>query len=204
MRSAEVLGIVVSLVLSAGVRPASAQAFGVKGGANVSTIAVSPADGLGDVSGKAGVVGGAFLTFHDTSRLSFEVAGQLVQRRFAFAPDVGEPANIRDTVTYVEAPVVVRWSLFGRPTMTVRGVGGVSLGFRVRATESLDGDSFSATDAYKPLDIALVVGAQAEWKNRWLVEGRYQFGVSDVYDVTIGGMKTRQRGLQILAGYRFR
>jgi len=50
----------------------------------------------------------------------------------------------------------------------------------------------------------VVVGGQAEWKNRWVFEGRYLFGLSEVYDVTIGGMQTSQRGFQILVGYRLR
>ena len=94
--------------------------------------------------------------------------------------------------------------------MTIRALGGASMGFRIAATETVSvpdvqaEDSDSVKDAYKPFDFAVVVGAQAEWKSRWVFEGRYLFGLSDVYEVTVGGFETSQRGFQILVGYRFR
>jgi Outer membrane protein beta-barrel domain len=198
MKPALAFVILVSLAPGAAVQPASAQSFGVKGGANFSTVAVTPPDELGvEVSSKVGIVAGGFLTFWDASRLSVEAAGQLAMRRVAFGPD------IEDTITYIEAPAVARYSIVSRPGMKFRGVGGVSFGFRVAASESAGGDSYSVTDAYKSLDIAAVVGAQAEWK-RWLFEGRYLYGFSEAYEVTVGGLKTRQRGVQILVGYRLR
>jgi len=198
MKPALAFVILVSLAPGAAVQPAFAQSFGVKGGANFSTVVVTPPDELGlDVGSKVGIVAGGFLTFWDASRLSVEAAGQLAIRKVAFGPD------IVDTITYIEAPAVIRYAFSNRPTMKIRAVGGVAFGFRVTASESVGGDSYSVTDAYKPLDISAVLGAQAEW-NRWLFEGRYLYGFSEAYEVTAGGLKTRQRGVQILVGYRLR
>jgi len=116
----------------------------------------------------------------------------------AFGPD------ITDTITYIEVPVVARYAFVRGEGMTIRALGGGSMGFRIAASESVVGDSSSVKDAYKPFEFAMVFGGQVEWKNRWVFEGRYLFGLSDVYDVTIGGMETSQRGFQILVGYRLR
>jgi hypothetical protein len=135
---------------------------------------------------------------HDAARLSYELRGQYSMRRVAFGPD------IMDTITFIEVPVVGRYAFVRGEGMTIRALGGGSMGFRLAASESVVGDSSSVTDAYKPFEFAVVVGGQAEWKNRWVFEGRYLFGLTDAYEVTIGGMQTSQRGFQILVGYRLR
>lgn len=192
------VGVLTGLALFAGAESASAQSLWVNGGINLSTVHVSPPESLGDVSGEVGVTAGASLTFHDAARLAYELRGQLSMRRVAFGPD------ITDTITYIEVPVVARYAFVRGEGMTIRALGGGSMAFRIAASESVLGDSSSVKDAYKPFEFAVVVGAQAEWKNRWVFEGRYLFGLSEVYDVTIGGMETSQRGFQILVGYRLR
>jgi len=190
--------VAAGLLLGLAARSAQAQSFGVKGGLNLSTIAVDPKGELGEVTAKAGVTAGGFLTFKETSRLSFEVAGLLSMRRIDFGP------IISDRITYLEAAVVARYPVMTRSGLIVRAVGGIVPAFRLAASESVAGDSASATDAYKAVDIAVTFGAQAEWKKKWTFEARYLFGVSDVYAVTLGSEQTRQRGLQVLVGYRLR
>lgn len=199
MKPALAFTILVSLAPGAAVQPASAQSFGIKGGVNFSTIVATPPEELGDTyRSRVGGLGGAFLAFRDASSMSFEVDGQFAMRRFTFGPDIAY------AITYIEAPVVARYSFFKRPTMNVRALAGGVTGFRLTASESVGGDSSSVKDAYKPVDFAIVVGAQAEWNNRWQIEVRYQFGLTEVFEVTVGALETRQRGLQILVGYRLR
>ena len=192
-------GVLSVLVLLAGSETASAQSLWVKGGINVSTVKVSPAEDLGvDVSGEIGATVGASLGFRDAAPLGVELGGQLSLRRVSFGP------NIQDTITYIEVPALARYAFVRGEEMTIRALGGGSMAFRIAASESVDGDSHSVKDSYKPFEFAVVVGAQAEWKNRWLFEGRYLFGLSDVYEVTVGGLETSQHGFQILVGYRLR
>jgi len=193
-----VTGVLVGLIVLASTATASAQSLGVRGGINLSTIKFSPPEDLGlEPSAEIGVTAGAFLGFRDAAKLSFEVGGQLSMRRVAFGPD------IIDTITYVEVPVVARYAFVRGEGMTIRALGGGSMGFRIAASESVAGDSASVTDSYKPFDFALVVGGQVEWKHRWLFEGRYLYGLSEAYEVT-AGFETRQQGFQILVGYRLR
>ena len=190
---------IAGIVILAGCATASAQSIGVRGGVNVSTIKFTPPEALGlDVSGEIGVTAGAFMGFLEASQLSFELGGQLSMRRVAFGPDIS------NTITYVEVPVMARYAFVGGEGMTIRALGGGSLGFRVAASESVGGDSYSVKDSYKPFDFAVVFGAQAEWKQRWLFEGRYLYGITEAYEVIVGGLESRQRGFQILAGYRLR
>ena len=140
------VGVLTGLALLAGAETASAQSLWLNGGINLSTIHVSPPESLGDVSGEIGVTAGASLTFHDAARLSYELRGQLSMRRVAFGPD------ITDTITYIEVPVVARYAFVRGEGMTIRALGGGSMGFRIAASESVVGDSSSVKDAYKPFE----------------------------------------------------
>ncbi|HXT70807.1 MAG TPA: porin family protein [Vicinamibacterales bacterium] len=193
-----VASLTFTLALSVAVRPAGAQAMGAKGGLTFSTVAVSPAGELGEVSSEPGFAAGGFMTFKESARLSFEIAGLLSQRRIGFGPD------ITDAITYVEVPVLARYPFVNGGNMLVRAVGGVVPALRIAARETVAGSSYDVKDSYKPVDIAVAIGAQAEWKKKWVFEARYLFGVSGVYEVTAGGERTRQRGLQALVGYRLR
>jgi hypothetical protein len=190
--------VVAALMLLGGSATVAAQSLGVKGGVNVSTIKISPPEDVGvDVSGQIGLTAGGFMGFRDAAKLGFELGGQLSIRRVSFGPEIA------DTITYIEVPALARYAFVRTEGTTIRALGGGSLGFRIAASESVSGESSSATDSYKPLDFAIVVGAQVEWKNRWVFEGRYLFGLSDVYEVT-AGFETSQRGFQVLVGYRLR
>ena len=177
---------------------AGAQSLGAKGGINLSTIHVSPSGELGELGSLPGGTFGGYVTFKETSRLSFEVNGFWSIRRISFGP------LITDTLTYVEAPVIARYPVMSREGLVARVTGGVVPAFRISASESVSGESYSVKDAYKAFDLAVVVGGQAEFKNKWTIDVRYLFGVSDVYEVTIGSERTRQWGLQALVGYRLR
>ena len=199
MRRAVIAAVAAGLLLLTTSTIVSAQSLGVRGGINLSTIKSTPSEALGlDASAEVGVTAGGFLGFHDAARLSFEVGGQLSVRRVAFGSD------ITDTITYAEVPAVARYAFVRGEGMTFRALGGACMGFRLTASETVAGQSSSATDSYKPFDVAVVIGAQAEWHQRWLVEGRYLYGLSEPYEVTIGGLESKQQGFQILVGYRFR
>ena len=199
MRRAVIAAVAAGLILLTTSTMVSAQSLGVRGGINLSTIKSTPPEALGlDASAEVGVTAGGFLGVHDAARLSFEVGGQLSVRRVAFGSD------IIDTITYAEVPAVARYAFVRGEGMTVRALGGASMGFRLTASETVAGQSSSATDSYKPFDVAVVIGAQAEWHQRWLFEGRYLYGLSEPYEVTTGGLESKQQGFQILVGYRFR
>lgn len=195
------VGAAAALALLLGTaRTAQGQSLvlGARGGVNLFTVAVSPEGYLGEVKAKAGLVAGGFLIFKDEARLGIEVGAHYAVRRATF------DAVITDTINYFEVPVVARYRLMTRPGLTLRAIAGGNIGILISAKESIGGQSVSATDAIKSTDTGVVAGAQAEWNKKWLFDFRYQYGLSDVYEVTIGGVKTRQNGFQILVGYRLR
>lgn len=179
-------------------QPAAAQALGIKFGVNLSNLAVSPDDALGDVGAKAGILGGGFFTMGEGKRLVVEAGAQVALRRIAFGPD------IEDTLTYLEIPVVVRYRVFRRNTLTVSALGGGSLDYLIDARESVLGESTSVKDAHEAFDVAALIGGHASWNDRWSVEARYLFGFSETYVEPAFDTQSRQRGLQFLVGYRFR
>jgi opacity protein-like surface antigen len=107
-------------------------------------------------------------------------------------------------VTYIEGPAVARYRVWQRSNLLVRILGGGSANFRISARESVGGDSGSVTDAYRPFEFAVVAGAQAELHKKWHVDVRYLYGVTDPFDVTVGGIRPRQNSIEILVGYRLR
>lgn len=182
------------------VSPAAAQGAGVKAGVTFSTIAVSPSDAFGvDVSGRAGLLAGGYMTFLEPARLSIQVDAQAALRRTDFGDD------IEDTLTYLEIPAVARYAVMTRNTYVVRALAGGTFNYLIAARESVLGeDSDDVKDAFKSFDVGVVVGAQVEWNERWVFDGRYCIGLSDAFVEDVEGVRARHRSFQITAGYRFR
>ena len=184
----------VVLMLGVGAS-AAAQGLAAKAGVTFATVASDEDLGL-TVSGQAGLLGGVSLTYWEDRRLSVQIDGQLALRRVAFGP------NIEDRMTCVEVPVLGRYRLWRRESLVVRGLAGASLNAVLRATESVLGDDpFDNKSAFSTFELAVVVGAQAEWNERWIFDGRYYFGVTDTYSEVKGAT---QRGVQVSAAHRFR
>jgi hypothetical protein len=192
---------VVGLTLAASLlTPAAvqAQAFGAKGGATFVHIVHQPSEDFGITSSAdTGLVGGAFVTLLDSKPFSIQVDGVVALRKVDFGVSVQE-------LTSFDVPVVARYRVLTSGAWAVRATGGVAPTMIFKAEESTFGDDpFDVKEAFESFILSAVVGGQAEWKKRWVFEGRYMFGLTEVDSEPIPGFTSRLRGFEITAGYRF-
>jgi hypothetical protein len=177
---------------------AQAQAFGAKGGVSFVKIVHQPSEDYGlSSSADVGLLGGAFVTLLESKPFSIQVDGVVALRKVDFGVSVQE-------LTSVDVPVVARYRVLTSGAWVVRATGGVTSTMIFKAEETTPGgEPFDVKVAFEPFILSAVVGGQAEWKKRWLFEGRFMFGLTEVDSEPIPGFTSRLRGFEITAGYRF-
>ena len=195
------LSAIAGLTLVAGLlvpATASAQAFGAKGGLTFARIVHQPSEDYGiSSSSDPGLVGGAFVTLLESKPFSIQVDGVVALRKVDFGVSVQK-------ITSFDVPVVARYRVLTSGAWVVRAAGGVTSTMVFRAEETTPGgEPFDVKEAFEPFILSAVVGGQAEWKKRWLFEGRFMFGLTEVDSEPIPGFTSRLRGFEVTAGYRF-
>jgi len=187
---------VLTLILAlATVSPATAQmAYGVKAGVNYADVSF---DGDVPSSARVGLLAGGFATiplfgwFAVQPEVIYTVKGTSV-----------EVADIKSDliVDYVEVPLLARISIRRNIYVAV----GPSMAFRVRArSRTAFGGSTEEIDLKEDVesfDLG-VVGAAGIELGRWVFDGRYTHGLSDI-DVS-DDAKMRNRVFSVSAGIRF-
>ncbi len=187
---------VLTLILAiATVAPATAQmSYGVKAGVNYADVSFD-----GDVasSGRVGLLAGGFATIPLFGWLA--VQPEVIYTVKGTAVDV---ADIKSDliVDYVEVPLLARISIRRKIYVAV----GPSMAFRVRArSRTAFGGSTEEIDLKEDVesfDLG-VVGAAGIDLGRWVFDGRYTHGLSDI-DAS-DDAKMRNRVLSVSAGIRF-
>jgi hypothetical protein len=176
---------------------AHAQEIGARFGATLSNIVFDTPDLL-EVQARVGWVGGGFVAFLPKARVGLQVEGLISRRVIRFLPSVD------DTLTYLEIPGLVRVNVYRGETFVVHALGGGGFHYLLSASESIDGgDADDVKAAFKPWEFALVVGADAQLKERWVFSARYLYGLTQVYQAS-DDFPATQRGFQFTAGYRFK
>ena len=177
---------------------ARAQAFGAKGGVTFVHIVHQPSEEFGITSSAdTGFVGGAFVTLLDSKPFSIQVDGVVALRKVDFGVSVQE-------LTSFDVPVVARYRVLTSGAWLVRATSGITSTMIYKAEETtFGGDPFDVKETFESFILSAVVGGQAEWKKRWVFEGRYTFGLTEVDSEPIPGFTSRLRGFEITAGYRF-
>ena len=187
---------VLTLILAlATVSPATAQmAYGVKAGVNYADVSF---DGEVASSGRVGLLAGGFATIPLFGWLA--VQPEVIYTVKGTAVDV---ADIKSDliVDYVEVPLLARISIRRKIYVAV----GPSMAFRVRArSRTAFGGSTEEIDLKEDVesfDLG-VVGAAGIDLGRWVFDGRYTHGLSDI-DAR-DDAKMRNRVLSVSAGIRF-
>ncbi len=187
---------VLTLILAiATVAPATAQmSYGVKAGVNYADVSFD-----GDVasSGRVGLLAGGFATIPLFGWLA--VQPEVIYTVKGTSVDV---ADIKSDliVDYVEVPLLARISIRRKIYVAV----GPAMAFRVRArSRTAFGGSTEEIDLNEDVesfDLG-VVGAAGIDLGRWVFDGRYTHGLSDI-DAR-DDAKMRNRVLSVSAGIRF-
>jgi len=176
----------------------AAQEFGAKGGLNWSSVSFDRADAALDVESRPGWLIGGFVTFNWLERLGLQVEGLYTQRKTLLE------GVVTDDLRYVEIPMLARYRVLGKGSVRVFAVGGGSVAFLVRANESVGDESYDVKDVFESKDVGALVGADVEWKARWVFGVRYLYGVSDLFKSVPGEFQATQRAIQVTAGIRLR
>ena len=104
----------------------------------------------------------------------------------------------------LDIPVIVGLPLMKSGASTVRVIGGITPIFLFQAKESTTGNPpIGVKDAFETASLEAFIGGQVDW-NRWIFEGRYNFGLTEVYTEKVPGFDSRYRGFDISVGYRIR
>ena len=172
--------------------------FGVRGGVSVASASFD-LDTF-DPDNRTGFVGGPFLNV-DLGIFGVQVAALYHQMGFE-DPD----SNTDLEFTYFEIPAIVKIGV-PLPRMKPSIFGGVALGYEgsceINGADCADGETSSTQYAgVAGADVALYLGNFSLW-----ADGRYNFGVSDVFDEGelldgIGNFKHRAWNFTVGLGFR--
>ncbi len=175
---------------------ASAQWLGVKGGVTLSNVHFDPDESSLSPKGEVGYVFGGIFNFR-LFGLGLQTEALYSQRRVTFED------FIEDTTTYLEVPVLARVGVFGGGAWRgyVRWGRGVRRAAQCAGVVCRSSRRTSRTRS-SPSSSRRRSAAHAEWRNRWVFDFRYLYGLTDLY-AGPGAPSARQRAMQITVGYRF-
>jgi hypothetical protein len=170
---------------------ARAQAWGAKGGLNLSTITFEDLE----TTGTASAVAGGFIRLPLFAGLGIQAEGLFAQRRISFGD------TVRHELNYLEVPLLARYRVATIAGGTVHVLGGGVLGVRLSADEVIGGQSVDIKEAYEPIDLGASIGGEVAIARRWIVDARYIWGLTNANDVP--GFDIKFKTLQITVGYAF-
>jgi len=193
------LTMIVMGVLLAGAGPARAQDWGIKGGVNFGDVAWGEEVVL-DTKLAMGAVGGMFMRFQPAKVISLQLEALVSQVIVDFS---SQGADVTNTLTNLQVPVLIRYTVFNGSSVRVRAQGGASFEVVLFAQENVSGATQDIRETVAPWGASFVVAGEVEW-NRWVFDVRYVLGVTDIYQQEVAAdFPARQRAVQVTAGFRF-
>lgn len=190
--------LVAGLIAAIGGR-AEAQEYGVKGGIQFTDVAWGDQVVL-DTPWAWGAVGGMFMRFQPAKAIPLQLEVLVSQLVVDFS---GEGADIKNTLTNLQVPVMVRYTVVSGSSTRVRVQGGAAFDILLLARENVGGTRSDIRDSVAPWGASLVVAGEFEW-GRWVFDARYLFGLTEIYATEVAaGFPAKQRALQVTAGWRF-
>lgn len=182
------------------VTPSAARAqAGVIVGANFAKLEVS--GDAPDAERRTGLVAGVFGTMRLGDRMSIQPEVLYSQKGETFTE---QSVDVTIELDYLDIPVLARFTGGRRSGLVV--FGGPSFGFKLRArsTFEIDGEKQEEDfgDDVESFDLGFVVGAGVE-SERFFLDGRYQWGLSDLDADDSELTEVKNRVLSVVVGIRF-
>jgi hypothetical protein len=213
MRTAKRLVLVCAACVSlAGSAAAQTVTAGVKAGVALTSIPnagqvfdeISGANSV-DVSAKMGVTGGGFVQFAFNDRVSLQPEMLFVNKgvKLDVAENIGQ---VTASINYLELPLLGRYTRSLNDTLRGYIMAGPALSVQLGTSSSFEGAQ-AGTDlnidpAIGSTDFSLVIGGGLE-RNRFLLEARYVFGLTDIAtDFIFHEDALRNRAFSVLVGVR--
>lgn len=165
---------------------------GVKIGVNLATVS-----GFNDASTtqRVGIVAGAFMTFSLAPMIAFEpevlFSMQGSKLHFGTSGTIVS-SDVTAKLDYIQVPLLLRLGNSGKAGASVYGLVGPTIGILARHQ--------GVSDELKNADLGLVVGAGVSL-SRFLIEGRYTAGLTNLNKGGTAGYKNRVLSLLIGLGF---
>ncbi len=109
-------------------------------------------------------------------------------------------------MNYLVLPVLINFEFFSKSTFSPRIYLGPEIGFLLNAYETVDRRRESISDSFNPIDIGTTIGGGLKIRagsGYLLLEVRYTFGMSSIYEGSVEGWKNTNKTLGIMLGYGF-
>lgn len=198
------LFVVVALLAFGSAANAQEAAVGFKGGVNFANLNFDADEVDDNFDQRIGFVGGLFVIWPANGRMALQTE-VLYAQKGAKIEEGGGSGTIE--LDFIEIPILFRAS--SAPSSggaSFHVFGGPSLGFRVRAhaESTFDGqtEEEDIDDQVERFDFGLVAGAGMEF-GRFVVDGRYTWGLSNLNKEDEDDVKIRNRVFSVMAGVRF-
>lgn len=139
----------------------------------------------------AGLEGGLFIGGNRGGKMG-------AQLETLYAKKVAKEGGVPTTLHYFQFPFLVRFNggSLDRSGFSYYGVVGEAVAINLKASQN----GLDVKSNYKGVDLGLIGGVGVEF-NRFIAEGRYDWGLFNVRSVT-GGNRVRTKSFIIMAGYR--
>jgi len=173
---------------------AEGTAFGIKAGVNFASIAGDDTD---DLNSLTGFVGGGFVDIPMSPTLSIQPEVFYSQKGAKYE-ELGTDVSIK--LDYIDIPVLLKFTMAGesaRPYFLF----GPSIGFSASSKVSANGQSMDL-DGVASTDFGLVFGIGVNFQ-KFLIEGRYGLGLSDINDDETVTQSNNNTAFQLMLGYGF-
>lgn len=197
-------------VLSAA--PAAAQMtdwpIAVKAGLNVSNLSVDDFLGV-EPDSRSGLLAG--VSFSKPIRDAFSVQLEaLITQKGAKVEDLDLfGTELKARVNYFEIPVLGRYTFRLNERANAHVLAGPAFAFKLSDTQELDDIELEGEDKIDVagVDVGFAIGGAVEFMEKWTVDLRYTFGLSNLNDGSAlfpsDIVKARNRTLSLSVGYRF-
>ncbi len=194
MKSFSLFLILVMTLAFAVAANAEGTAFGIKAGVNFANIA---GDDTGDLNSLTGFVGGGFVDIPMSPTLSIQPEVFYSQKGAKYE-EMGTDVSIK--LDYIDIPVLLKFTMAGesaRPFFLF----GPSIGFSASSKVSA-GDVSMDLEGVASTDFGLVFGIGVNFQ-KFLIEGRYGLGLSDINDDETITQSNNNTAFQLMLGYGF-
>lgn len=200
-----VCGVLIGF-LALAVSPAAAQITG-KGAKLGLSLANMSGDDIEENDAKLGFALGGFVTYSISEAFSVQPELLFVQKGTKWSEG---DAKLVFRLSYLELPILAKYSFAAGPNMKVFVFGGPAIAFKIGATSYFEWEGESETDDIedmKALDLGLAFGAgiQMPFNNLLLsLDARYTLGLTDCFEEIDGETVSVKNGaFLILAGIGF-
>jgi hypothetical protein len=202
MRSA-VLVLVMLLACGGTAFGQQSASFGVKAGVNFANLNFEGDEDDAELDSRTRFVGGLFVVVPANSQFALQ-AEALFSQKGAKAEEEGFSSRI--SLNYIDIPVLARFSTPASSGASFHVFAGPSFSFKTsaEATSEFEGEEETEDldEQVKGFDLGLVLGAGVEF-GRFVLDGRYTWGMTDINDEEEEGLKVKTRTFAIMAGFRF-